>query len=563
MLSKSDLDERLKKAKILGEESDAKRRALALNIPYLNLVSVKIPTEIRAMALVKAEVAREAKLVPFQLLRKKLFVGAFDPSMPSAIAVIDELKKKYEVQIFVVSVVSLEHAWSYYRYVQDEAKEISGQVNIDKERLAELFEKIKTIEMLDQEFTDFKSPLVSKLLEIILGGSMALKSSDIHMEPNQEFGLLRFRIDGILHSVYAKFNMHTYHSIVMRIKLLSNLKLNVMDEPQDGRFTVGLANRDIEIRTSIIPSEFGETVVMRILDPLALKVNLVDLGWRSDDLDIVKKEIVKPNGLILTTGPTGSGKTTTLYAFLKNVYSPEIKIITVEDPIEYHLEGISQTQVNADVNYTFASGLRSILRQDPNVILIGEIRDKETAEIAVNAALTGHLVFSTLHTNDALGAIPRFIDLGAKPNILAPSLNLVIAQRLARVLCPKCKVKKEIPTELNERIKKFISELPTRVDKTHYADFTIYEKKGCTECGNIGYRGRISIFELFQITSEIRDSIYHTPSETELFTLARAQGMVTMQEDGILKVISGVTSIAEVERTTGVVEWLSGALLSG
>ncbi|MEK7089499.1 MAG: ATPase, T2SS/T4P/T4SS family [Patescibacteria group bacterium] len=220
---------------------------------------------------------------------------------------------------------------------------------------------------------------------------------------------------------------------------------------------------------------------------------------------------------------------------------------------------MSQTQVNPDVSYTFASGLRSILRQDPNVILIGEIRDKETAEISVNAALTGHLVFSTLHTNDAIGAIPRFIDLGAKPNTLAPSLNLVIAQRLVRVLCKVCKVKKELSPEIQEKIKRFVVGLPARVDKTPYADFAIYEHKGCAECGNIGYRGRVSVFELFAIDDEIREAIYHIPSETELFTLARKQGMVTMQEDGLLKVILGVTSVAEVERTTGIVEWLANA----
>lgn len=559
MLNSKDLDERLKKAHLEAEENDAKRRAATLNLPYLNLISVTVPTEIKAMMVIKPEAAREAKLVPFQLLRNKLLVAAFDPNLPAAAALLVELRKKFDVQLVISSMASLEHAWGYYRYAPDETKEISGQVNIDEERLSELLGKIKTIELLEKELADFNSPLVSQILEIILGGSMALKASDIHMEPSEDFGALRYRIDGMLHTIYSKFTIHTYRSIVMRIKLLSNLKLNVMDEPQDGRFTIGLDNRDIEIRTSIIPSEFGETVVMRLLDPLALKVNLEDLGWRPDDLAIIKKEITKPNGLILTTGPTGSGKTTTLYAFLKKVYSPEIKIITVEDPIEYHIAGISQTQVNPDVNYTFASGLRSILRQDPNVILIGEIRDKETAEISVNAALTGHLVFSTLHTNDAVGAIPRFIDLGAKPNTLAPSLNLIIAQRLVRVLCPACKKKKDLSGAVREKINKFIAELPERVDKKVYEHFEMYDHVGCAECGGLGYRGRISIFELFAIDEEIRESIYHTPSETELFTLARKRGMVTMQEDGVLKVIQGITSLEEVDRTTGIVEWLHDA----
>ena len=259
--------------------------------------------------------------------------------------------------------------------------------------------------------------------------------------------------------------------------------------------------------------------------------------------------------MILNTGPTGSGKTTTLYAFLRKVSRPEIKIITVEDPIEYHLSGISQTQVDLDANYTFASGLRSILRQDPNIILVGEIRDKETAEIALNASLTGHIVFSTLHTNDAVGAIPRLLDLGIQTNILGPSLSLVIGQRLVRKLCPDCKIKKEMDAKTAENIKKLISNLPGRVNKNEYSEFDIYEAKGCDKCGRLGYKGRTSIFELLQADEAIETAIYKNPTEIELKELAKKQGMVTMQEDGVLKILKGITSFEEVERLTGPIIW--------
>ncbi len=556
MMDTNALQAQLDTERRRAEEADAKRRAAALGFPYLDLISVRVPTEIKAMQLIKEEEAHSAKLVPLQLLRTKLVVAAFDPTLPEAAAIIARLKEHYEVQVMVVSLSGLAHGWNYYQYVHEDVKEISGRVDIDEARLSELLKRINTLADIEKEMKSFSNPRTSQLLEILLGGSMNLRASDIHMEPTEGNGILRYRIDGLLHTAYTDITPPVYRSIIMRIKLLSNLKLNIVTEPQDGRFTIRLSDRDIEIRTSIIPSEFGETIVMRLLDPRALKVNLEELGWRKDDLLIVQQEIEKPNGLILNTGPTGSGKTTTLYAFLKNILSSEIKIITVEDPVEYHIAGVSQTQVNADANYTFASGLRSILRQDPDVILIGEIRDKETAEIALNAALTGHLVLSTLHTNDAVGAIPRLLDLGAKPNILGPALSLIIAQRLVRVLCPHCKVPVPVSSSLKEKMTSFVSSLPARVDKAAYANYAPHAPKGCERCGGLGYRGRTSIFELFVIDSTIEEAIYKNPTGIELINLAKKQGMVTMQEDGVLKVLLGITGIEEVERTTGRVEWM-------
>jgi type IV pilus assembly protein PilB len=559
MATPKDITEQLAEQRRAAEEADAKRRAAQVGFPYLNLISTTVPTEIKALRLVPRAEAEQALLTPLQLVGKKLAVAAVNPTSPGAAAIIARLKTNYELEVFVASLSGVRHGLSYYQYVTDETKDISGRVAINQKNLESAKEQIKTIDAFKGAVTSFESPLVSQMLEIILAGSLALGASDVHLEANEATGVLRIRIDGLLHTIDEALEKHVYLSLVSRVKLLSNLKLNIHTEAQDGRFTIETQDRNIEIRTSVIPSEYGETIVLRLLDPLALKVDLESLGWRADDLAIVQREIRKPNGLILNTGPTGSGKTTTLYAFLKYTFRPEIKVITIEDPIEYHLEGISQTQVNPGVGYTFASGLRSILRQDPNIILVGEIRDEETAEIAMNAALTGHVVFSTLHTNDAVGAIPRLIDLGAKPQVVGPALSLVIAQRLVRVLCPKCRVAQPIDASFRAKIAAFLTHLPARVDRAPYAAPSLYEPKGCEHCGNLGYRGRISIFELFEVTEAIEQAIYRNPTEIELKTLSRAQGMTTMQEDGILKALTGQTSLAEVERLTGVIEWPSAS----
>lgn len=557
MQTSQELEERLKKQRRDAEEEDARRRARALSLTYLDTTLIHTPTELRAMTLVPEEEARKAQLVPIEVVGKKLIIAVFKPDHPSTKEVIDRLKKNYDVTIAVTSMNGLEHVWNYYQYIHADEKNISGSVAINDEDIKKVREHIKKLEEFGNELRSFKNPLTSKIFEIVLAGALSLRASDIHLEPTKDGGILRVRIDGLLHTSYTDFTPKTYGAIIMRVKLLSNLKLNIKDEAQDGRFTIDLADGNVEIRTSIIPSEYGETAVLRLLDPSALKVRLEDLGLRSDDLDIIKKTIAQPNGLILNTGPTGSGKTTTLYAFLKYVFKPEIKIITVEDPIEYHLAGVSQTQVDTDAGYTFASGLRSILRQDPNIILVGEIRDRETAEIAMNAALTGHVVFSTLHTNDSIGAVPRLLDLGINAHTIGPALSLIIAQRLVRVLCPKCKEENTSIQATQDSIDKFIEKLPARVDKKLYKINSIFKPKGCASCAGLGYRGRTSIFELFIIDEDTKEVMYENPKESTLRNLAIKQGMVSMQDDGILKVIRGVTSFDEVERVTGTIEWLN------
>jgi type II secretory ATPase GspE/PulE/Tfp pilus assembly ATPase PilB-like protein len=387
---------------------------------------------------------------------------------------------------------------------------------------------------------------------IIFSSASALKASDIHFEAEQEQALLRFRLDGLLYDI-SRFDKKIYESLLNRIKLVSGLKLNVISTPQDGRFTVKRDNADIEVRVSTIPSEYGETAVLRLLDPSAVALKLVDLGLRSDDLDLANTELKKPNGMVLVTGPTGSGKTTTLYAFLKEVHTSELKSITIEDPIEYHLAGIEQTQVDTERGYTFAAGLRSILRQDPDIILVGEIRDLETAETAIHAALTGHVVFSTLHTNDAVGAIPRLVDMGTKLSTIAPALNLVVAQRLVRKLCDACKMEISPDAALKANIDKFISGLPARVSRDNIK-IKLYSPKGCDKCNN-GYTGRIGVFELLQVNDELEGVIARDSTEEAIRKFAKSKGMVGLQADGILKTLAGITTLDEVERITGPIEW--------
>ncbi len=429
---------------------------------------------------------------------------------------------------------------------------VSEVVKIEDFEALRILDKVLSVEDYRKAIKLSFHKSITFLSEIILGGAIKLRASDIHIEPKETDALLRVRIDGILQEVLA-FPKSLYHSLVSRIKFLAKLKLNITDRPQDGRFTISFEGIEIEVRTSDIPAEYGETIVMRLLDPRSL-LNLEELGLRKDLLEIFKREIRKPNGMIILTGPTGSGKTTTLYAILTELKSPEIKIITIEDPIEYHLEGVVQTQVDPKRGYDFANGLRAIVRQDPDVILVGEIRDLETAQIALQAALTGHLVLTTLHTNDSAGTVARLQALGEKPVNIAPALNMAVAQRLVRRVCKKCSKLKD-PEEIElKKIKKVISDLPPSFPKPDLKNLKLKKPKGCKECNHTGYRGRIGIFEAFLVDEEIEQLILTSPPINVLRETAKKKGMVTLQQDGILKVLEKITTIEEVERITGPIE---------
>jgi type II secretory ATPase GspE/PulE/Tfp pilus assembly ATPase PilB-like protein len=553
----SDVKGLLEKTRREAEERDAQRRAVKIGFPYINLALKAVETD--AIQLIEEAKAKEAQAACIEYKGNNVVFVAYDPKSEKAQAVIKELEAKgLKLKIFVVSETSLKRAWDFYKYTVKKVAPLTGQMDIDKERINALMKELVRLEKVREGILnfDFKKFSTAQVLEIVLAGALANRASDIHFEPSEEVVKLRYRIDGDLRDVMNDLSKNIYIFMVSRIKLLSNLKINVRDEAQDGRFTVGLGTKEIELRVAIAPSEFGEVIVMRVLDPSAISLTLTQLGLRKDDLKIIEEELERPNGLILNTGPTGSGKTTTLYAFLKHKHSPDIKIITIEDPIEYHLEGIEQTQVKPEANYTFANGLRSIMRQDPDVILIGEVRDKETAEIAIQAALTGHLVFSTVHANQAAGAIPRFIDLGVKPTSIGPALNLVIGQRLVKRLCADCKVKEKIGADLKNKLEKFIKDLPERVDKKDFKDLEIYKSRGCVKCGGTGFKGRVAIYELLRVSKEIESLMTKGAGEIEIQEFALKQGMVTMQQDGILKVISGITTFEEVEKITGKVDFL-------
>lgn len=542
----------LLKIKREGEEREAQQKASKFGMNYLDITAT--PVQIDAFSLVPEEKARQIKVAPFQLKEKSLALAVFNPENKETKELIQNLKsQRFSLNLFIASQSSLEQLWKNYKFAAKKTAQISGKVQIEKSRFQELYKKLTTIEKTKKEILefDFQAFTTGQLLEVIIAGALSNRASDIHFEAEEKGTRLRFRIDGVLHDAIPELAKETYQFLLSRIKLLSNLKLNVQDKPQDGRFTIELETKAIEVRVSIIPSEYGETIVIRILDPEAIKITLSQLGLRKDDLEIIEKQLQEPNGMILNTGPTGSGKTTTLYAFLLKKLTPEIKIITIEDPIEYHLEDIEQTQVNEEAGYTFANGLRSIMRQDPDVILVGEIRDEETAGIAIQAALTGHLVFSTVHANSAAGAIPRLLDLKVKPVSIGPALNLIIAQRLVRRLCPACKTPKKIDPELQKKIDHFLKNLPSKIDKKDYAIVQIFTPKGCKECANLGYKGRVAVFELLEATDNIKAIITSSVSETEIEKKSRQNGMLTMKEDGILKVLSGVTAFEEVESVTG------------
>lgn len=420
--------------------------------------------------------------------------------------------------------------------------EITGVIAISSDRFAQIRRQTGNLpEFRKAVEQSVLSEKITQSMELILGGSLNLSASDIHFEPEKEKTKIRLRIDGILQDITA-INKQTYDVLLPRIKLLSELKLNISDRPQDGRFSVDINGSPIEIRSSTLPSQEGEAAVLRILNPKNL-VAMETLGLRKDFREIIKREIKKPNGMIIVTGPTGSGKTTTLYAFLKEIQSQEIKIITIEDPIEYHLEGISQTQVQPQKGYDFVTGLKSIVRQDPDVILVGEIRDLETANIALQAALTGHLVFTTLHTNDAAGTVARLINLGVEPSNIGPAVNMAIAQRLVRKVCEKCG-KLENPTaEELAKLKQTLKKLPKNIKIPH--------AKGCKYCNATGYKGRMGIYEGFLIDDEAEKFIIKKPSTAALKEMAAKKGMVTIKQDGFIKILDGITTIEEVKRVIG------------
>ena len=541
---------RLSLLKRTEEEEITKLLSQKYKIPYIDLSLYPIDTD--ALKIIPEDRARTGELVIFHSAGKKLKIAVRNPQKEEVNGAVKRLEEdKYQPELYLASRHSLEHAWEFYKKAAAEHEVTSGAIEIAEHKLDEFSKNIRTIADTKEKIEATFLGRTTEALEIILGGALALDVSDIHIEPQEEGVRLRFRIDGVLYDTTQlppKLNI----LLLSRIKLLSELKLNVHDRAQDGRFTIKSAGQEIEVRTSVLPGPYGENVVLRLLSPKSIKVTFDKLGMQPQVVEVMEKELKRPNGMIVTTGPTGSGKTTTLYSFLQKIHTPTIKIITIEDPIEYHLPGIEHTQVDADKGYDFANGLRSIVRQDPDVILVGEIRDLETAETAMHAALTGHLVFSTLHTNSAAGTIPRLLDLGVRPSIIAPAINVAMAQRLVRKLCVKCRSKITMTARDNSRIRKEISLFPKNIPTPESQDWTIFEAgKGCNECGMLGYKGRIGVFEIILIDEEVERLIIKEPSEYEIKKEAERQGQINMRQDGLLKVLQGIIDFAELEKVVG------------
>lgn len=551
---KKDLEELYKK------EEEELVRTLAeekYKLPYIDLYHEVVDNE--ALRAVSEEEARGANIAPFKLSGKKVFIAVRSPK-PELLERLSEdmTRRNLSAVFYMASLASLEKVWDRYTELSMAESSRLGGLDISAETLRKIaadIHKMQDIENYVAEVLKSESiHKISRLLEVIFAGAIAIKASDIHIEPTEHEGRLRFRLDGILQDVGA-FGLDVYRLINSRIKLLSGMKLTSKIS-QDGRFSIMEANEEISIRSSMIPGAYGESIVMRILDPKSIRVPFPELGIEPYLLKIMEGEIAKPNGLILVTGPTGSGKTTTLYAFLQKIYSPEINIITIEDPIEYHLKGITQTQVNVARGYTFPEGLKSALRQDPDVIMVGEIRDGDTAGIAVQSALTGHMVFSTLHTNNAAGVIPRLIDLGVNPKILVSALSISMAQRLVRRLCNDCKVERAATKEegklIGEIIKKLVADGKKLDDhKVVEGAYKLWDKTGCEKCNMTGFLGQIGVFEAIRTDENIERAIVENPSERKIKKIASTQGILSMREDGIAKVLRGVTSLEEL---SGVVD---------
>ncbi|MDD5340851.1 MAG: GspE/PulE family protein [Patescibacteria group bacterium] len=541
-------EEKMGKIRIQELEAVAQKEAASLGYSYINLVGFPINSE--SINSIPKDTALKQKVVCFVKTDEGVKIASTNPANPKLKEILDTLIKDTftgKGEIFLTSENSLQSAIKLYEKFPP-AREFVAGVQITGEELTALKKELKNFGILNARLNEEKN--ITQVIKILLAGALQSEASDIHIETEENKITIRYRIDGVLH-VVATMPKKIWDLLDSRIKTIAGLMINVTEKPQDGRITMIMKETgNLEIRVSTLPTAYGESIVMRLLSSKIASLKFEDLGLRGKSYEDLKKQVERPTGMIITTGPTGSGKTTTLYAILSKLNNPETKIITLEDPIEYKLEGIAQSQIDHDKGYSFASGLRSILRQDPDIIMVGELRDLETCEVAVQAALTGHEVVSTLHTNDAAGAIPRFLSMGVKPYLLAPSLNAVIGQRLVRKIHDKCKIEAKPEPEQLAKIKEILEKLPPNSGyKIDLNKLKFYRGQGCDGCNHIGLKGRIGIYEIFTLNADIEKEILGgKTSEYRMAELAFAEGMITMAQDGLLKALDGITTIDEVFR---------------
>ncbi len=549
-VSPQDVTDLVLDQKFLGEEDVAKARAAFLNLPYVDLRTVNIPQNV--MTLIPEESRSFYKMIPYELKGNDLKVALEDPSNIQALEALEFLGQKanYQIHIYLGSKTSLSSAMKGSKnlsvVVGEALQDIQKTEEVEKASQIEL----TTIDQKQAETTAAEDAPIIKIVDVILSNAIEANASDIHIEPSENDVRVRYRIDGILHTS-LRLPRNVLNAIVSRVKILSNLKIEEQRLPQDGRFHAEFGSASVDLRVSTLPLMHGEKIVMRILDKTTSVPTLEQLGIRGQGLKWVMENIKKTHGVFLITGPTGSGKSTTLYSILSLRNTNEVNIVTLEDPVEYFIPGVNQSQINPDIGLTFASGLRSILRQDPNIVMVGEIRDEETAELGIHAALTGHLVFSTLHTNNAVGAIPRLANMGIEQFLLSASVNLIMAQRLVRKLCDECKKPTVLSalakTEIDTAMKNVPKDYLDKIDVNNYKAF---EAVGCKECGNIGYKGRMGIFEVMPMMNEFQDVLFKKEAAHKIYELTAKYGMITMKQDGIVKVLRGETTMEEIIRVT-------------
>ena len=500
--------------------------------------------------LIPEDSAKHYKIVPLNKEGETIEIGMVQPKNLKAQEVLKFLSRRgnFSYQVKLITESTFQDILNQYGELRKGAGAALGAMGEEEKKLAEELKKEEEKESEDVEKMAEEAPIV-RVVSVILKDAVEGGASDIHIEPERDKLEVRYRIDGVLHSSLI-LPKKIHKAIVARVKILSNLKIEERRLPQDGRFFAEIAGKEIDFRVATMPTTLGEKVVLRVLDSDQGMMKISDLGMRESTEEIVKKGVNKPTGMLLATGPTGSGKTTTLYSLLRTLNTEEVNIVTLEDPVEYFIEGVNQSQVNHDIGYDFSSGLRQILRQDPDIIMVGEIRDQETAELAVHAALTGHIVLSTLHTNDAIGVIPRLTDMGIKPYLVPPSLNTAIAQRLVRRLCEHCKKEVKPDSSLRREIEREMRALPPQSrEDVDLTDMTVYRPVGCDKCGD-GFSGRIGIFEALEMSDAMSELVLRDEGEGPLQKQAFKQGMITMRQDGIMKALEGKTSAEVVLKAT-------------
>ncbi|HRV32296.1 MAG TPA: GspE/PulE family protein [Candidatus Paceibacterota bacterium] len=541
------LEELLVEKNLIAEDALAVVKGEILNLP-VKIFDKKEVVDKNILNIIEESAARNYKVAVFNKDNDYVYIAALYPEDNKCFEAMNFIAKQLGVKLklYVTTYSGLQRIWrNYGNFAENLAnilKELQQKIGLQLKQgsSAQNIVNFKTIESTLVE----EAPII-KLISTILTEAVRLGASDVHFEPTQRVLRVRFRVDGVLYTaVLLPLDIHS--AIISRIKIMSSLQIDEMRIPQDGRFRTIIDEKPIDFRVSTFPTSYGEKVAIRVLDPTVGLLGVHQLGLNNYEINKVNTAIARPYGMILVSGPTGSGKTTTLYALLQKLNKDADNIVTLEDPVEYTLEGINQSQVLPEINYTFARGLRHIVRQDPDIIMVGEIRDSETAELAIHAALTGHLVLSTIHTNNAIGVIPRLLDLGIQKFLIPSTLNMVISQRLVRKLCPLCKKEREANIEETQIIDEALKNMPKElIGNLGARPYKIFDPVGCSECNNKGYKGRVGLFEVLEMSPQMENIILGNMSETQLQVEAQKAGMITLRQDAILKVLSGTTSIEE------------------